>query len=118
MAYQIEDNSLAALLPLLTGTSDNPLVESLTALLNAAMQIEREKHIGVGAYERGADRNGQRNGFKERTVATRLGKLSVSIPHTTVAVCGECSKYVGAMSRSTHIAWTQLGYLRRHLRSP
>jgi len=80
MAYQIEDNSLAALLPLLTGASDNPLAHALTALLNAAMQIEREKHIGVAAYERGEDRNGQRNGFKERVVASRLGKLTVSVP--------------------------------------
>ena len=88
MAYQTEDNSLAALLPLLTGTSDNPLAEGrtkqvlsdLTVLLNAAMKYEREKHIGVAPYERGEDRNGQANGFKNRDLSTRLGKLSVSIP--------------------------------------
>ena len=80
MAYQTEDNSLAALLPLLTGTSDNPLAEVLTVLLNAAMKYEREKHIGVAPYERGDERNGQANGFKDRVVSTRLGQLGVSIP--------------------------------------
>ena len=59
MAYQNEDNPLAALLPLLTGASDNPLAEGrtkrvlsdLTVLLNAAMKFEREKHIGVAPCE-------------------------------------------------------------------
>ena len=80
MAYQNEDNAMAALLPLLTGASDNPLAEVLTVLLNAAMKYEREKHIGVAPYERGDDRNGQANGFKDRVVSTSLGKLGVSIP--------------------------------------
>lgn len=80
MAHQSEDNSLAALLPLLTGTSDNPLAEVLTVLLNAAMKVEREKHIGVAPYERGDERNGQANGFKDRVYSTPLGKLGVSIP--------------------------------------
>ena len=80
MAHQSEDNSLAALLPLLTGTSDNPLSEVLTVLLNAAMKFEREKHIGVAPYQRGDERNGQANGFKDRVVSTRLGEIGVSIP--------------------------------------
>jgi transposase-like protein len=80
MAYQTEDNSLTALLPLLTGTSDNPLAQALSVLLNAAMKLEREKHIGVAPYERRDERNGQANGYKERVLSTRLGKLSLSIP--------------------------------------
>ena len=80
MAYQTEDNSLAALLPLLTGASDNPLAQALTVLLNTAMKYEREKHIGATPYERSAERNGQANGYKERTFSTRLGKLNLSVP--------------------------------------
>ncbi len=80
-----------ALLPLLTGASDNPLAKVLTVLLNAAMKFEREKHIRVAPYERGEERNGHRdiarsdvleaNGFKNRDLSTPLGKLGVSIPH-------------------------------------
>jgi transposase-like protein len=80
MTYQTEDNSLAALLPLLTGTSDNPLAQALTVLLNAAMKFEREKHIGAAPYQRSEERNGQANGYKERAVSTRLGKLNLSVP--------------------------------------
>lgn len=80
MAYQIEDNLSAALLPLLRGGSDNPLAQALGVLLNAAMQIEREKHIGAAPYERSAERNGQANGYKERTLSTRLGQIAVSVP--------------------------------------
>lgn len=80
MTHQSEDNALAALLPLLTGSSDNPLAEILTVILNAAMKFERETHIGVAPYARGGERNGQANGFKGRVVSTPLGKLGVSIP--------------------------------------
>lgn len=80
MAYQKEDNLSAALLPLLTGTGANPLAQALGVLLNAAMQVEREKHIRAEAYERCDERNGQANGFKERTVSTRLGQIAVSVP--------------------------------------
>lgn len=80
MAYQNEDNLSAALLPLLTGGTDNPLAQALGVLLNAAMQFEREKHIGAEAYERCAERNGQANGYKERTISTRLGQIAVSVP--------------------------------------
>lgn len=80
MAYQNEDNAWAALLPLLTGTGDNPLAQALGVLLNAAMQIEREKHIGAEAYERCEERNGQANGYKERMISTRLGQIAVSVP--------------------------------------
>ena len=80
MTYQNEDNPLVALLPLLTQGSDNPLADALAVLLNAAMQYEREKHIGASPYERKEDRNGQANGFKDRSLSTRLGELSVSVP--------------------------------------
>jgi putative transposase len=80
MAHQNEDNPLAALLPLLTTGSNNPLADALAVLLNAAMQFEREKHIGASPYERKEDRNGQANGFKDRSLSTRLGELNVSVP--------------------------------------
>lgn len=82
MAHQEEDSVLAGLLPLLTGEtgSDNPLAQALAVLLNAAMRHEREKHLGVAAYERSSARNGQANGYKERTLSTRLGQVAVSVP--------------------------------------
>jgi len=82
MAYHEQDNLLATVLPLLTEgrQSDNPLAQALGVLLNAAMLYEREKHIGAAPFERSPDRNGQANGYKERTVSTRLGQIAVAVP--------------------------------------
>jgi hypothetical protein len=34
-------------------------------LMNAAMLLERERHIGATPYQRGVERNGYANGFKD-----------------------------------------------------
>lgn len=49
-------------------------------LMNAAMLIEREDHIGAAPYQRGAPRNGYANGFKPRTFRTAVGPLDLSVP--------------------------------------
>jgi len=36
--------------------------------------------MGVAPYERSAERNGQANGFKERTLSSRLGQLNLCVP--------------------------------------
>ncbi|RIK26471.1 MAG: IS256 family transposase [Chloroflexi bacterium] len=56
------------------------LPELLRVLINSAMQAEREKHLGVGAYERSERRQGHANGYKPRTVATRVGKVTFAVP--------------------------------------
>ncbi len=71
--------AVAALLPLLTG-SQNPLAELLSVVLNAAMKLERQEHLRAEPHERNPERNGQANGFKDRTLSTRLGQIGVSVP--------------------------------------
>ncbi len=44
-------------------------------LMNAAMLIERENHIGADPYQRGVERNGHANGFKPRTFQTAIATL-------------------------------------------
>ena len=44
------------------------------------MLHEREKHIGAAPYERSEERNGHANGYKERTLSTRLGQIAVAVP--------------------------------------
>ena len=53
---------------------------AIQILMNAAMKIERERHLGALAYERTEERSGYSNGFKPKTVKTRLGALSFNIP--------------------------------------
>lgn len=54
--------------------------EVLSAVLNFAMLIEREKALGAQPYERTAERGGHANGFKPRTLKTRVGELSLRVP--------------------------------------
>ena len=56
------------------------LPELIRIVVNAAMYIERQKHIGAGPYERTPERQGHANGFKPKTVATRMGKVTMAIP--------------------------------------
>lgn len=49
-------------------------------LINVAMQIERQRHLGAELYERTSERRGYANGYKPKTVATRLGKLTFQVP--------------------------------------
>lgn len=49
-------------------------------LMNAAMLMERAKHIGAGPYERVEARNGHANGFKPRSFHTSMGGLTLSTP--------------------------------------
>lgn len=54
----------------------------MTAILNQAMIAERENHLQAKAYERSEDRQGYANGFKNKTLATRYGEVSVRVPQT------------------------------------
>ncbi len=56
------------------------LPEVMRQLINTAMLLERQKFIGAGPYERSSERQAHANGFKEKTVQTRLGALTVAVP--------------------------------------
>ena len=44
------------------------------------MLIERHRHLGAAPYERAPARNGHANGFKRRSLDTRLGSLELHVP--------------------------------------
>ncbi|CAA9380284.1 MAG: Mobile element protein [uncultured Chloroflexia bacterium] len=56
------------------------LPDAIRVLINAAMLIERQKFIGVDPYQRTAERRAHANGFKEKTLQTRVGQLTVAVP--------------------------------------
>ena len=58
----------------------NALPRIAEILMNAAMLLEREKHIGAAPYQRGTERNGYANGFKPRNFQTGIGALELSVP--------------------------------------
>lgn len=80
MPNQNNDNSLQDILELLTDKGLDGAGEALRMLLNAAMILEREKFLGAAHYERNEQRRGHANGFKNKTVQTRSGALTLDIP--------------------------------------
>lgn len=56
------------------------LTKVISSIMNLSMRIEQEKAIQASHYERNADRTGQRNGYKSRTLRTRVGEIPIEIP--------------------------------------
>lgn len=56
------------------------LPELIRIVINEAMHVERQRFLGVGPYERSPQRRGHANGYKPKTVATRMGKITFDIP--------------------------------------
>ena len=56
------------------------LSELIRIIINTAMQIERQKYLGVGPYERSAKQQGYANGFKLETVSMRIAPITFDMP--------------------------------------
>ena len=52
----------------------------LEKLFNLAMELERSEFLGAEPYQRTGGRRDHANGFKGKTVATRVGRLKLKIP--------------------------------------
>jgi transposase-like protein len=56
------------------------LPDLIRVMVNEAMRIERENYLGARPYERSEDRQGHANGYKPKTVKTRVGEVTFDIP--------------------------------------
>lgn len=84
MAHQIENlseaNTLNPVLQHLLENGMESLAETFGILLNQAMLIERSRALKAQPYERTEARQGYANGFKDKTLNTRLGAVALNIP--------------------------------------
>lgn len=70
------------LLDLLCDHGFSGMAQAMQVLLNEAMKLERSVALGAQPYQRTPLRRGQANGFKPKTVQTRLGPLELRVPQT------------------------------------
>lgn len=56
------------------------LPELIRVIINTAMKAERQHYLGVAPYERSVERRDQGNGFKSKSMQTRLGDIQFAIP--------------------------------------
>jgi len=65
------------------------MAEAIQTLLNEAMKLERTAFLGAGPGERSEERLGHANGFKDKTLRTRLGELALRVPQVRPLPAGE-----------------------------
>lgn len=80
MTQNVKDITIDPAIELLAEKGFDGLQEAIATLLNQAMLIERSRHLGADRYERSNERTGYANGYKPKTVKSRIGELELSVP--------------------------------------
>lgn len=82
MAHEIQSTLLEELVQLLSQHGFDGMAEAIEILMNEAMKLERAEALGAAPYQRTETRRGYANGFKPKTVDSRLGRLRLQVPQT------------------------------------
>lgn len=80
MTYQSDFTLPSELLEHIAAQGFDVLPELIRIVINAAMQAERQQYLRAAPYQHTPDRRGHANGFKPKTVKTRLGKITLDVP--------------------------------------
>jgi transposase-like protein len=87
--FEVEDQSevtasrgFQEILELLVEHGFDGMAQAMQTLLNEAMRLERSQVLGAQPYQRTSQRRGYANGFKPKSVETRLGRLDLAVPQT------------------------------------
>lgn len=82
MTHEDQCTRFEELLQLLSNHGFEGMAEAIEILMNEAMKLERAEVLGAMPYQRTETRRGYANGFKPKTVNSRLGRLQLSVPQT------------------------------------
>lgn len=58
------------------------MADAIAIMMNGAMQIERSRYLQAEPYERTEKRQSYANGYKPKTIKTRVGEVQLSVPQT------------------------------------
>lgn len=82
MTRQDKSNPLQQAMELVAENGMEGMAQAVRIVLNEAMKIERTKALCAAPYQRTDSRRGYANGFKPKTMDTRLGRIMVDVPQT------------------------------------
>jgi len=82
MTHQNQSSEVSAVVQLLANEGFEGMAHAMQILLNEAMKLERAEYLNAKPYQRTEDRRSYANGFKGKTVNSRLGKLELLVPQT------------------------------------
>jgi len=80
MALRVETNPLEAAYAALLSHGLDGAGEALRILVDEASKIERSYQLHAAPHERSEDRTGYANGFKPKTILTRMGEITFAVP--------------------------------------
>ena len=95
MTHHTDPELLNHVLQLLTDQGHTGFAEGLRLLVNEAMRVERHHVLQAQPYERTETRKGYANGYKPKTLASRVGPITFSIPQ----VRGDTDFYPSALEK-------------------
>jgi transposase-like protein len=96
MAQRVQGNPLEAAYAALLLQGLDGAGEALRILVNEAAKIERAECLGAQPHERSPDRRDHANGFKPKTMLTRMGEITFAVPQTR-----EAGFYPSALEKGT-----------------
>jgi len=82
MTHQIQSTDLNNAVQLLADNGFEGMASAIQILFNEAMKLERNEYIGAEPYQRTEQRRDYANGFKPKTINSRIGKLELQVPQT------------------------------------
>lgn len=74
---KLKKEELVALL-----SENDSMSQLLTSVLNQVLEKQMIDHLGADRYEHNEERQGYRNGYRERKLYTRIGTLTLRVPQT------------------------------------
>ena len=80
MTYREDFTLPAELLERVSKQGFDILPELIQVIINAAMQAERQQYLKAEPYQHTEERQGHANGYKPKTVHTRVGSITFAIP--------------------------------------
>lgn len=95
MTHQTENTAIEQVLEEIIANGMQGLETAVSILINEAMKIERSRVLGAEPWQRSDQRRGYANGYKPRSLKSRLGKLALQVPQ----VRGEVKYYPSALER-------------------
>ena len=76
------DNLMLEIFESLNVQDSDSVRRALEILYNGVMKIEQKRSLGADPYERSEHRRGYANGYKSKTLNTRVGSLDLNVPQT------------------------------------
>ena len=80
MTHHMQTTALDEIGELLAERGFDGLADALRVLLNEVMKLERAAVLKAAPYQRAEGRTGYANGYKPKTVHTRVGALTLAVP--------------------------------------